>query len=144
MLIGRSGNPVGVICPGRNGTISSSSSDSSTTCGCLVGSSSELSVSLGRSSSLSCAAVAGEGFLRLGSRILLSWFVFEIILVVPVCGCVELVILFDAGVTLSSFAVCSTVDYCFCPVLLSLSLDLLRVDRLWVRITLGRVPVSSS
>ena len=59
-LIGRSGNPVGVICPGRSGSTSLSSPDSS------MGFTSVISCS---SSSLSCAGVAGKCRRRLGIRI---------------------------------------------------------------------------
>ena len=57
-LTGKSGNPVGVICPGRSGSTSLSSPDSSV----------EFTSGASRSSlSLSCAGVAGRGCRRLGS-----------------------------------------------------------------------------
>ena len=59
-LMGRSGNPVGVICPGRSGSTSLSSPDSS------VEFTSVISIS---SFSLSCAGVAGKCCRRLGIRI---------------------------------------------------------------------------
>ena len=63
---------------------------------------------------------------------------------VPFWDCVGLVVLFYVGVVVSSVVTCSAIGRRCCPVLLSLSLDLLLVDRLWVRITLGRVPFCSS
>ena len=59
-MIGRSGNPVGVICPGRSGSTSLSSPDSS------VEFTSVISIS---SFSLSCAGVAGNCCRRFGIRI---------------------------------------------------------------------------
>ena len=134
-----------MICPGRNISTSSSESlsDTSSIFTSRGMSSSELSTN-GGSSSLSCAAVAGDCVRRLGGRILVVSFVLSgaLLGVVFVGECVQ----FRFAFVDLALAVCDVVlsgsfrkssVVCFCR-----SLDVLLDRRRGVCTTLGCVPFS--